>query len=289
MARARLSIGDLAEATGIPPDTIRVWERRYGRPRAVRLDSGHRRYTEGHLRWLRRVAEAIAAGHRAGGVVRAGEGELDTLLGAPAPAERAPKGLLDLVRRYDEKGLAKALRREHESRGWEPFLEEVAGPLAVAVGRAWADGDLDVRHEHFLSGVLEDFLRSLRLRLRPRPGAATVLLATLPDEAHGLGLQMAALACAACGRNARVLGTGTPPPEIAEAARESGAAAVGLSVSLSSGGVATDRAIAGLRALLPDRVRLVVGGRGARGPRRGRPGVDYCDGFRAFAAFLREL
>jgi methanogenic corrinoid protein MtbC1 len=287
--RAHLSIGDLAEATGIPPDTIRVWERRYGRPRAVRLRSGHRRYTDQHLRWLRRVAEAIAAGHRAGAAVRASEGELDALLGAPAPPERTPANLLDLVRRYDEKGLAKALRRDHESLGWEAFLDGRVAPLAVAVGRAWADGELDVRHEHFLSGVLEDLLRSLRLRLRPRPGAAAVLLATLPDEAHGIGLQMAALACAACGRNARILGTGTPPAEIAGAARESGVACVGLSVSLSTGGVATDRTIAELRELLPERVRLVVGGRGARGPRKGVPGVDYCDDFKAFAAFLRGL
>ena len=38
---------------------MRIWERRYGRPEAVRLPSGHRRYTDAQVTWLRRVAEAL--------------------------------------------------------------------------------------------------------------------------------------------------------------------------------------------------------------------------------------
>ncbi|MDJ0522022.1 MAG: MerR family transcriptional regulator, partial [Planctomycetota bacterium] len=49
------SIGEVAEATGLTPETLRIWERRYGRPVAVRLPSGHRRYTDEQIVWLRRV------------------------------------------------------------------------------------------------------------------------------------------------------------------------------------------------------------------------------------------
>ncbi len=41
-----LTIGDLAERTGLPPATLRSWESRYGFPRPVRLPGGHRRYVE---------------------------------------------------------------------------------------------------------------------------------------------------------------------------------------------------------------------------------------------------
>lgn len=61
---ATWSIGDLADATDIAPATIRVWERRYGRPKPVRLPSGHRRYSSDEVTWLRRVGEALANGHR---------------------------------------------------------------------------------------------------------------------------------------------------------------------------------------------------------------------------------
>ncbi len=39
-----LTIGALAERTGMQPATLRMWEQRHGFPRAQRLPSGHRRY-----------------------------------------------------------------------------------------------------------------------------------------------------------------------------------------------------------------------------------------------------
>ncbi len=44
-----LTIGHLAERTGVPPATLRSWESRYGFPRPVRLPGGHRRYVESEV------------------------------------------------------------------------------------------------------------------------------------------------------------------------------------------------------------------------------------------------
>src|SRR6478609_11423755 len=41
-----LTIGDLAQRTGLSPATLRMWEQRHGFPAPQRLDSGHRRYLE---------------------------------------------------------------------------------------------------------------------------------------------------------------------------------------------------------------------------------------------------
>ncbi len=41
-----LTIGDLAERTGVAPATLRMWEQRHGFPVPERLPSGHRRYRE---------------------------------------------------------------------------------------------------------------------------------------------------------------------------------------------------------------------------------------------------
>lgn len=289
---AHLSIGDLAAATGLSPDTIRVWERRYGRPQPVRLPSGHRRYTEEHVRWLRRVAAALSCGYRAGTVVRTSDEDLDRLLDEAEAAgadDEGVRALLARVRAFDPAGLADLLADQHRQLGTERFLEERLAPLLVSAGRMWADGTLDVRHEHFLSEVVEDVLRSIRLRLPAAGGKGPVLLATLPGEVHGLGLQMAALVCAELGLPARVLGTETPIEEIVAAVGETGARAVALSISLSSGGVETDRKLNELRRRLPRGVRLVIGGRGARGVRRGVRGADYVESLRAFATWLGGL
>jgi DNA-binding transcriptional MerR regulator len=232
-----LSIGDLADETGVAPDTIRIWERRYGKPVPVRLPSGHRRYTRDHVRWLRRVAEALAQGLRPSKVVHLDEDELDELLSKHAPRARRRAGLdryLELVREFRHDELDEELLGEAKRRGPRGFLVEVVGPLVTLVGREWADGRLEIRHEHFVSERLEDLLRSLRVEIEPR-GGPIVLLATLSGELHGLGMHMAGLVTALCGFTPRVLGTDTPNEEIAKAAKEAGASAVAISISLATG------------------------------------------------------
>ena len=61
---ARLSIGDLADQTGVSPATLRMWEQRHGFPVPQRLESGHRRYLETDVDAVRRVLEGRDAGTR---------------------------------------------------------------------------------------------------------------------------------------------------------------------------------------------------------------------------------
>src|SRR5690606_29660702 len=84
-----LSIGALSNVTGIPVETIRSWERRYGFPRAERKPSGHRRYPASTVTRVRRIAQAIAAGYRPADVVPASEKALDALLAALPPEIQA--------------------------------------------------------------------------------------------------------------------------------------------------------------------------------------------------------
>jgi len=52
-----LSIGDVAERTGLAEATLRMWEARHGFPEPERLPSGHRRYSERDVEIVRRVLE----------------------------------------------------------------------------------------------------------------------------------------------------------------------------------------------------------------------------------------
>jgi len=109
--------------------------------------------------------------------------------------------------------LVSSLLRASARLGPLPFLETMVAPLLREVGEAWEKGRLRVRHEHFVAERLGDLLRSLRLPLEERAGGPLVVLATLPGEAHGLGLQMAALVVAFAGCRVLYLGTETPVPE----------------------------------------------------------------------------
>ncbi len=59
-----LTIGDLAQRTGVAPATLRMWESRHGFPRPQRLDSGHRRYGEHDVELVRQVLRRRDAGAR---------------------------------------------------------------------------------------------------------------------------------------------------------------------------------------------------------------------------------
>jgi len=149
------------------------------------------------------------------------------------------------------------------------FLESSVAPLVRAVGEAWEQNDLEIRHEHFLSERVGDLLRSLRMPLEERATGPLVAFATLPGERHGLGLQMAALVLAAVGCRVLYLGTEVPIPQIASLARDLAARAVAVSVSTATKGTASATALRRLREALPRRVLLLAGGEGAPASRTG--------------------
>lgn len=297
---ARLSIGALSRATGIPVETLRTWENRYGYPVPERKPSGHRVYALASVPRLRRIAEALARGHRAGEVVTASDHDLEALLGtlsgaatpktfvATAPTAETvdiPE-LLASVERFEADRLTRILLGDWARLGPLPFLETRIVPLIRATGDAWEQGRLEIRHEHFLSERVGDLLRSLRLPFEERARGPLVVLGSLPGEAHALGLQMAALVLSALGCRVLFLGTEVPVPEMAALARDLGARAVALSVSSATRGAATSGHVRRLREMLPRRVRLVVGGEGA--PKEGS-GLDVIRDLSELDAWGRRL
>lgn len=61
---ATLTIGDLAERTGVSPAVLRMWETRHGFPEPTRLPSGHRRYDERDVELVDLVLHRKEAGIR---------------------------------------------------------------------------------------------------------------------------------------------------------------------------------------------------------------------------------
>ena len=274
-----LTIGALSTATGIPVDTIRTWERRYGYPLPERKPSGHRVYALSTVPRLRRVAQAIARGHRAAEVLPATESALEVLLASLPPAiteSAVPRAdaasgmlmpadateVLQWIRGFDAERLKRWFQTDWARLGPLQFLEYRAAAFLRAVGDAWAAKELEVRHEHFASAVLGDFLRSVRQPLEDRARGPVAALATLPGELHGLGLEMAALVFALADWRPLILGVDTPIDQIAALTKEVPIAVVALSCVEPQDSRRTAQ-VRALRRRLPRRLPLVVGGSGA--------------------------
>lgn len=277
-----LSIGAVARATGIPVETIRTWERRYGYPEATRRPSGHRLYPLSVVPRLRRIAAALVEGHRAGELLRLGEKELEALLlGAPGGARRGaepPRNrrrrdriaeaqspalaeMLEAIEGFDGVRLRLALESAASVLPPLRFLEDTVAPLMDEVGRRWADRRFDVRHEHFASATAAAVLAELRRR-NERPGAERhVALAMLPGDRHELGLSMASVAFAVAGWRVVYLGLETPVEQILALAREAPLDAVAIGISPTAPR-SVSRELQALARKLPASTTLIVGGSG---------------------------
>jgi MerR family transcriptional regulator, light-induced transcriptional regulator len=271
-----LSIGALSRATGIPAETLRTWERRYGSPRPTRKPSGHRLYPAAFVERLRRVARLLAQGHRPADVLNLTLSQLDSLLSLNEPAAKGPPTafqegdvrrfqdtLLHASIRFDRDSLMRELRAAWGRLGPLRFLEDVSGPFMIRVGLDWAEGRMEIRHEHFASGCLSDFLREVREPFEQEAKGPRIAAALLPGDAHEGGLLMACALLAVRGCRVVYLGADTPIDQIAATATSGGAEGIVVSVSAGVPRTRAEREIRRLREGLPRRVPLWVGGGGA--------------------------
>lgn len=78
--RPLYGIGTVARLTGIKPDTLRVWERRYRLGASHKSQSGRRLYTQSDLEHLQMVGALVASGTRIGEIASAERRTLEVLL-----------------------------------------------------------------------------------------------------------------------------------------------------------------------------------------------------------------
>jgi methanogenic corrinoid protein MtbC1 len=194
--------------------------------------------------------------------------------------------VLRAVEAFDAPAITRLLQGAYGRLGPLAFLTTVIDPLLRAVGDAWEQRRLNVRHEHFLSERLMDLLRAVRLPFEERATGPLVVLATLPGEAHALGTQMAALVLVTAGCRILSLGTDVPVAQIARVAAERGARAVAVSISAATRGAASGRHLRTLRRLLPRHVSLLAGGEGS--PASGR-GIEAIGDLAALDVWARRI
>ncbi len=263
------SMRAVSQRTGLSEHTLRAWEKRFGFPSPVRLESGHRRYPTEQVQRLTAIQSALVRGHRIGDVIGLDEAQISSLLSAQASPVAPSVGLtgvsyIDACRRLDTESLASMLRRDAAELGISRFLLERLVPFIHTVGYEWAEGTISIRHEHLSSETVEGVLRELRTPLEKGLSGRPILMATLPGEQHSLGMQIVALLSVSRGQPVRIMGTETPPEEIATSAET--LAAVSVAISLTDAGVNEEsiRDLTRLRADLPADVALWIGGEGTR-------------------------
>ncbi len=273
------SISEVERDVGIAKETLRVWERRYGFPTPQRDNNGERVYPPDQVHKLTLVKRLLDQGYRPGKIMTLDMAGLAEL-GGKQVSGPAARGLddpeiaecLDLLRAHKLAELRQRLSQAMLTMGLQPWVLELIAPLTTAVGVAWSQGSIAVFEEHLFADMLQTVLRNAivaatgqRNRELDQP---RVILTTVPQERHGLGLLMVEVMLALEGAHCISLGVQTPLADIVAAVESQQADIVALSFSsVTSPRAAVDN-INELRTRLGEQTEVWCGGSGVAMARR---------------------
>ena len=267
-------MGVVTRRTGLSPDVLRVWERRYGVVRPTRSEGGQRMYSAADLERLQLLRRLVDAGHR---IAKIATLDLDALerLAVEERNERQPlagdsrdasamrASALEAAAALDGLAVEAILRRAALEVGTERWLDEVIGPFLEEVGERWHAGGFTPANEHLATAAARDVLGWLLRSFTPAADAAIIVVSTLADEQHELGAMIAAVLAAKAGWQVQYLGPDLPAATIAEAARQLGARVIAVSLVYAERDASMLWELRELREAAPADIAILAGGRAA--------------------------
>lgn len=236
------SISDVERDTGVPKETLRVWERRYAFPQPGRDANGERLYPADQVARLRLVKRLLDMGYRPGKIMHHTTEELNELAGKTGNGSIAGdaddpvlRQCVALIKEHKMQELRQKMAQTLLQLGLRRFVVELVAPLTTLVGETWSRGELAVFEEHLFAEMIQSVMRNAIFAANQQTGHAEasprILLTTVPQERHGLGLLMAEALFALEGAHCVSLGVQTPLSDIVDAARTQRADIVALSFS----------------------------------------------------------
>lgn len=273
MTAGYIRIGELSRRTGVSPELLRAWERRYGLFEPDRSPGRFRLYSDADVSRVEAMRSQIAHGLSAAEAARR---VLATAPSAAAGREDAPaiehptRALRDALVAFDEAGAHAALDQLIASLSLETLLGTVVLPLLQEIGEGWEQGEITIGQEHFASNLLRGRLMALG-RGWGRGTGRHALLAAPSGEHHDLGLVVLALMLRDYGWRVTFLGADAPIATVLDTARRLAPEVVVLALLKP---LDLDRDAVHELARGP---RVVLGGAGASRALADSLGVEYCD------------
>lgn len=273
MAAGYIRIGELSRRTGVSPELLRAWERRYGVFEPDRSPGRFRLYTDADVTRVEAMRRQIAGGVSAAEAARRvlATSYVDGAAPDDAPALDEPiRELEESLLAFDEAGAHSALDRLVASLSLEAFLRTIVIPLLQEIGEGWERGDVTVAQEHFASNVIRGRLMSLG-RGWGRGSGRHALLAAPAGEQHDLGLVVLALMLRDHGWRVTFLGADTPIATITDTSRRVAPDVIVLTMLKP-----VDLDPEGVRELARG-PRVVISGNGATADLAQELGVEHLD------------
>ncbi len=226
--------------TGIKPDVLRAWERRYGLPIPKRSAGGQRLYSSYDLaviKWLMaRQAEGLSISHAVGLWNEYLEGGRDPLVEIPGDRPAAMLASdqpavssvlqssivalriswLSACLQYNETSADQVLNQAFAMYPVERVCTEIIRSGLAEIGELWYQNRASVQQEHFATGLALRRLDSLLTASPPPMHNRTILVGCPPNELHTFAPMMITLFLRRAGLNVVYLGANVPSARFEE-------------------------------------------------------------------------
>jgi methanogenic corrinoid protein MtbC1 len=230
VAEKLLRIGELSRRVGVPVESLRAWESRYGLLEPSRTRGGFRLYGEDDVARVLAMRANLDRGLSAAEAARLALSEA-LQESSPAPVRDAGN-LVAALDRFDESAAQAALDGLLATLTLDVVLRDVLVPYLHELGERWARGEVSVAQEHFASNLVRGRLLALA-RAWDRGSGPRALIACTEGELHDLPLICFGLALRGHGWRISYLGADTPVASVIEAARTLAPDAVVVSGTVS--------------------------------------------------------
>jgi methanogenic corrinoid protein MtbC1 len=248
----------VARETGVPADTFRAWERRYGVPHPQRTEGGHRLYSDRDIaiiRWLRdRTAEGMNISQAVQLLKSAGETGANAIEIEVRAIGQLSGQLVGALTHFDTVYAERLIGEAFALYPFEDALIGVIQPAMIEIGEHWQQGKINVATEHFATQFVRHKLAGLLNIFEGSAQRTTIVIGCAPGEQHDLGALMVALLLTRRGWHVIYLGAQVPIADLIEAVRTlkpalacMSAATTEAAAQLHEGGLALLRAVPDLR------------------------------------------
>jgi MerR family transcriptional regulator, light-induced transcriptional regulator len=216
----------VARETGVPADTFRAWERRYGMPRPQRTPGGHRLYSERDIaiiRWLRdRTNEGVNISHAVLLLTNTLDAAAISMPASNSQARAIGQLIDEIVQalmNFDSMQADQILSEAFSIYPFEQVLLELVQPAMIEIGERWHRGEINVAVEHFATQFVRRKLAGLLSIFEGSAHRATVVVGCAPGELHDLGALLSALFLVRRGWHVIYLGPQVPLFDLLETIR----------------------------------------------------------------------
>ncbi|GAB4110121.1 MAG: cobalamin-dependent protein [Roseiflexaceae bacterium] len=226
----------VARDTGVPPDTFRAWERRYGVPRPQRTPGGHRLYSERDIaviRWLRdRTEEGMNISHAVMLLMSVLESSEASAASVEARSlEVMTDDLINALTSFDANTAERVISEAFALYPFEDVLLNLVQPAMIEVGERWHRGEINVASEHFATEFVRRKMASLLNVFETNAQRDTIVVGCAPEELHDIGVLFASLFLVRRGWHVVYLGAQVPLIDLLETVRAVNPSLICLSAS----------------------------------------------------------